>query len=231
MDEATYRILRYTAILLTLGWIGWTLYDSGVGESTAMGRELAAAGRYLEDGEFEQALGIFSRVTTEQPDNIGALRGKAQALMRIGIRQSVEAGRLDPAKEALEIARLQRESTQQLRLALAFYDQSIERETARGPTGSNRRALGVALANRGILKDQLGEYDGALADYRESLRLEPELAEGPGFLTRFLRNQSERPPSVADRARYLAEQLAKPPAERLMRIPEQDRQQRAYLLE
>ncbi|WP_435685082.1 hypothetical protein [Sedimenticola selenatireducens] len=231
MGEKTYRVLRYTAIVLTVGWIGWTLYDSGPGESTALGRELAAAGRYLEDGELEQALGLFSRISTEQPDNIGALRGKAQALMRIGIRQSVDAGRLNPAKQAFEIDRLQRESNQQLRLALALYDQSIDRETARGTTESNRRALGVAFANRGILKDQLGDYAGALSDYREGLRLEPELAEGPGFLTRFLRNQSERPPSIADRARYLAEQLAKPPAERLMRVPEQDHQQRAYLLE
>jgi len=231
MDETTFRRLRYIAILLTVAWIGWTLYDSSPRESTALGRELAAAGKYLEDGELEQALDIFSRISLEQPHNIGALRGKAQALMRIGIRQSVEAGRLNPAEQASEIARLQRESTRQLQLALALYDQSIERESARGLTDTNRRAQGVALANRGILKDQLGDYPGALADYREGLLLEPELAEGPGFLTRFLRNQPERPPSIADRARYLAEQLAKPKPERLMRLPERDNQQRAYRFE
>lgn len=231
MDEKTYRVLRYTAIVLTIAWVGWTLYDSSPGESSAGSRELAAAGRYLEDGQFEQALGIFSKISLEQPDNTGALRGKAQALMRIGIRHAVEAARLNPVAQSAEIARLQQESRQQLQQALALYDQSIAREAVRGLAGENRRAQGVALANRGILKDQLGDYPGALADYREGLRLEPELAEGPGLLTRFLRNQAERPPSIADRANYLAEQLAKPEAERLMRVPEQDSRQRAYLLE
>ncbi|WP_275096116.1 tetratricopeptide repeat protein [Sedimenticola hydrogenitrophicus] len=231
MGDAHYRMLVRAAVVLTAVWIGWTFYDSGPGESTVTGRELAAADRYLEDGAFEQALGIFSQVYARQPDNLGALRGKAQALMRIGIRRAADAERLDPTTQQAEIARLRQESTTQLRQALGYYDEAVERELTAGVNERNRRALGVALANRGILKDQLGEYRGALADYREGLRLEPGLAEGPGFLTRFLRNQPQPPPSIADRARYLAAQLAKPEAERLMRIPEQDHRQRAYRFE
>lgn len=231
MDEPRYRLLRRTAIVLTIAWVGWTLYDSGPADSTANGRELAAAGRYLEDGEFEQALGIFSRIHARDPDNLGALRGKAQSLMRLGIHQAAEAGRLDPTAQTLEIARLQRESAEQLQQALRLYNLSIERETDAGITSANQRTLGVAFANRGILKDQMGDYRGALADYRQGLSLEPELADGPGWLTRFLRNQPQRPPSIADRARYLAEQLARPETERLMRVPEQDSRQRPYRFE
>ncbi len=86
----------------------------------------------------------------------------------------------------------------------------------------------AAYANRGILHDRLGRYDDALADYRQALRLDPELADGPDWLTRFFRNQYDAPPTIADRARYLEAELAKPPGERLLRLPEVDAAQRSY---
>ncbi|WP_428603779.1 tetratricopeptide repeat protein [Sedimenticola sp.] len=230
MDESRYRTLRRVAVVLTIAWIGWTLYDGRPIASTATSRELAAADRYLEDGEFQQALSSFNRVYAQDPDNLGALRGQAQAWMRLGMQRAQQASQLDPARQQ-EIDRLRSESVQQLAQALTLYDKAIEGERVAGVSESNRRAQGVALANRGILKDRLGDYRGALADYRAGLELEPELAEGPGWLTRFLRNQSQRPPTVADRARYLAEQLAKPEAERVMRNPELDNRQRAYRLD
>jgi hypothetical protein len=61
-----------------------------------------------------------------------------------------------------------------------------------------------------------------------ALELDPELAEGPHWLTRFLRNQPEAPPTIADRARYLRAELAKPEAERVLRVPQIDAQQRPY---
>ena len=88
MGEKTYRVLRYTAIVLTGGWIGWTLYDSGPGESTALGRELAAAGRYLEDGELEQALGLrLGRVVARKRAHVAAGRAE-EALLRVRAAQS-----------------------------------------------------------------------------------------------------------------------------------------------
>lgn len=83
-------------------------------------------------------------------------------------------------------------------------------------------------ANRGILHDRMGEYEKALADYHRALELDAEAVEGPHWLTRFLRNQPEAPPTVADRAEYLEEQLALPESERLLRVPEIDREQRPY---
>ncbi len=83
-------------------------------------------------------------------------------------------------------------------------------------------------SNRGILYDRMGEYDKALADYEQALRMDSKIAEGPGWLTRFLRLQPEAPPTIADRAQYLREQLAKPESERVLRIQEEDAKQRMY---
>jgi tetratricopeptide (TPR) repeat protein len=85
-----------------------------------------------------------------------------------------------------------------------------------------------AYANRGILHDRLGLYEHAIADYERALALDPEVAEGPHWLTRFLRNQAERPPTIADRLGYLEAELAKPPEARELRMPELDAEQRPY---
>ena len=88
--------------------------------------------------------------------------------------------------------------------------------------------FGGTYANRGILYDRMGEYDLAVADYEKALQLDEEIGEGPHWLTRFLRNQPESPPSVKDRLVYLKTELAKPEAERVLRIPEIDEEQRTY---
>jgi tetratricopeptide (TPR) repeat protein len=99
---------------------------------------------------------------------------------------------------------------------------------------SFNRAIGLdnqyaqAYANRGILNDRVGQHEAALHDYRKALKLNPELAEGPGWLWRFLRNIHDRPPTIADRADYLEEELKKPESERLFQVPELDSKQRMY---
>jgi len=111
--------------------------------------------------------------------------------------------------------------TGRLEDAVARLDQALELDPA----------LAAAFANRGIANDRLGRHQQALADYRAALQLEPQLAEGPGWLWRFMRNISEKPPTLADRAAYLEIELAKPPEERLLRLPEVDEQQRMYRVE
>ena len=83
-------------------------------------------------------------------------------------------------------------------------------------------------ANRGILQDRMGSYSRAIADYEKALALDPSLGDGPHWLTRFLRNQPQRPPGIAERAAYLRAELAKPESERLLRVPELDAAQRSY---
>jgi tetratricopeptide (TPR) repeat protein len=102
--------------------------------------------------------------------------------------------------------------------ALALYDRAIERDPEFAGTH----------ANRGILLDTMGRHEDALEDYDRALALNAEVAEGPHWLTRFLRNQPEAPPTIVDRARYLRAELAKPEAERVLRVPEIDGQQRSY---
>ncbi|MFW6277846.1 MAG: tetratricopeptide repeat protein [Halorhodospira sp.] len=85
-----------------------------------------------------------------------------------------------------------------------------------------------AYANRGIAYDRMGEHEQALKDYERALTLDPSVAEGPGWLTRFLHLGAEEPPTIADRADYLREQLALPEDERKLADPEQDRAQRSY---
>ncbi len=102
--------------------------------------------------------------------------------------------------------------------ALAVFNEAI----ARAPE------VGATYANRGILYDRMGRHRKAMADYETALRLDPELAEGPNWLTRFLRNQPERPPTIADRLAYLREQFALPEDERVLQVPEMDERQRPY---
>jgi tetratricopeptide (TPR) repeat protein len=102
--------------------------------------------------------------------------------------------------------------------ALAVYDQAI----ARAPDFAG------TYANRGILLDTMSRHEEALVDYTKALRLDPSIADGPHWLTLFLRKQAEAPPTVADRAAYLRAELAKPEGERLLMVPEIDQQQRPY---
>ena len=58
--------------------------------------------------------------------------------------------------------------------------------------------------------------------------LDPETAEGPGYLWRFLHNVNKKPSTIADRADYIEAELKKPESERLLRVQELDDQQRMY---
>jgi len=231
MDERRYRILMRVAILLTVAWFGWSLYDSNLKETAPGAHDLAAAGKQLEDGQYQDALENFNQVLSLDPDNLGARRGHAQALMQMGAEEERRALKLRQEINSQDAAAAMTHAMQLYRQALAGYDEAIARQQERAMDDPGRRIQGVALANRGILKDRMGDYSGALADYLQSLQLAPEVKEGPGLLTRFMRNQPQKPPTVADRARYLEQQLALPESQRMLRLPEQDSRQRSYKLD
>ncbi len=102
--------------------------------------------------------------------------------------------------------------------ALAVFSDAIAMEPEFGGT----------YANRGILHDRMGNYELAVEDYQTALQLDPEVADGPHWLIRFLRNQPEKPPGIAERAAYILAELKKPASERILSIPEIDEQQRSY---
>jgi tetratricopeptide (TPR) repeat protein len=91
--------------------------------------------------------------------------------------------------------------------------------------------MAAAYADRGILYDRTEQYQLALSDYKKALTLDSEILEGPGFLWRFMRNVDKKPPGIAERAAYLETELQKPPAERLLNVPELDLEQRMYKVE
>jgi len=231
MSEAAYKALMRIAVLLTLAWVGWTFYDTHTGNTTPESMALAAAVKYLEDGNLEDALTAYGKVLETNPDNLGALRGKAQTLMQLGSRFAYETYLAQTGGNQSQADKLSALSDEYYRRSLLDYDDAIRRQDAVGVSGDHASIQGVAYANRGILKDRMGDYKGALADYRMAMKLEPRVTEGPGLLTRFMRNQANEPPTVLARARYLEEQLAKSESEQLMRVSEEDARQRPYRLD
>ena len=201
------------------------------GISTPESMDVAAAVKNLEDGNLEDALTAYEKVLGTNPDNLGALRGKAQTLMQLGSRYANESRLAQARGNQPEADKLAASSVDYYRRSLLNYDDAIRRQDAMEVSADHLSIQGVAYANRGILKDRMGDYQGALADYRMAMKLEPKVTEGPGRLTRFMRNQADMPPTVRDRARYLEEQLAKSGSEQLMRVSEEDDRQRPYKLD
>jgi len=112
------------------------------------------------------------------------------------------------------------------RMQLGHFDEALEKFTAAINLEKNSTNQAFYFANRGILYDRMGLHHKALDDYKMALAQAPETADGPGILSRILHNQPEPPPTIADRARYLQAELAKPEGERILSVPEVDRQQR-----
>ena len=190
MDKGLYRFLVWTAVVLTLAWVGWSIYDSMIAPRNPGDLAYLEGNNLFEDGHYERALQKYDEALNEDRNHIHAMRGRAQSLMQLG------------------------QSTQ----ALTAFNTAI----ALTPE------FGATYANRGVLHDRMGRYENAIEDYERALALDPELVEGPHWLTRFLRNQPQKPPGVAERAAYLREELAKPEGERLLRVPELDAEQRSY---
>ncbi|NQV45167.1 MAG: tetratricopeptide repeat protein [Rhodospirillales bacterium] len=178
-------------------WTGITWYNSSVPGDF----EVRQGDIKLSDGLFANAIERFDAALEAAPDHRGALLGKAAALM--GLEHYDEAeGVLTHAIDFL--------------LATLVEDD---------PTGTG--ALSAAYANRGILRDRQGRYEEALADYVEAVKIDYDLADGPGWVDHLL-YYDKKPSSVLTRARYIYEQLQLPEGERLMRVPEQDDLQRMY---
>ena len=179
------------AIALTVLIIfGYFYYQYTVRENRPGENRFRMANKYLEDGNYEEALRVFDEVIAGYPEYKDAYMSRAITLMQM---QEFEKSRRD-------------------------FDRALTLD----------KNFAAAYANRGILNDRTGNYREAVSDYRKAAELNPDLAEGPGWLWRFLRNIPERPPTISDRADYIEAELKKPQAERLLSVPEIDEQQRMY---
>ncbi len=190
MDDPVYKLLKLTAILMGVVFLGWMVWGGLLQEQVPGEKAYEAANRYFEDGLYAKAIEHYEAALQEDPQLLPAMRGQARSLMQMGNNQE----------------------------ALALFNEVIYREPEFAPS----------YANRGILHDRMGNYQQAIADYEKAVELDAEMVEGPNWVTRFLRLQPEKPPTIADRAAYLRQELAKPESERVLRIPEADEKQRSY---
>jgi len=196
MDDKIYRILKYTAIVMALGFVALTLYEGFFKGKDRFSIELGAAHRAFEDGRLDDALKGFNTSLELRPGDPYALYGRGITFMQ-----------MDRGDEALQ-----------------DFNQAIKGFKP-NPEGQERTALAVIFANRGLLYDSRGRYQQALEDYVHALEIDEKVGEGAGIITRLLKNQPEKPPTILDRARYLKEQLALPEDQRQLRNPELDEQQ------
>ena len=187
MNKNTLTVIITLSIL---GIVAFYYYKHTVMESTPGENRYRLANKYLEGGNYDEALQILDELLLKNAEYKEAHLAKAITLMQMG--------RLGESRKS--------------------FDRAIGLD--------NQYAQ--AYADRGILNDRAGQYAAALDDYKKAIKLNPKLAEGPGWLWRFLRNIPDRPPTIADRADYLEEQLKKPESERLLRVPELDSKQRMY---
>ena len=147
----------------------------------------------------------------------------------------LEDGQLDDAVKKFSIALEENPDHVMAHLGLAITYMQMNKSAAAlaefNRTIELAPELAAAYADRGVLYDRMGEYEKALADYRKALSMDPKILEGPGFLWRFMRNIDEKPPTILQRADYLEAELAKPAAERLLKVPEIDKEQRMYKID
>lgn len=157
----------------------------------------------LRDGRFDEALAAFDKALDEAPDHRGALMGRALVF--------IETGRYEEAIGEL-----------------GYLIERLEASLAAEPDdATGRGALAAAYANRGILLDRLGRYQSALDDYVSALKVDAGTLDGPDIFQKLL-YAGDHVSTVRDRARYLYEQLQLPEDERVMSVPELDRQQFMY---
>lgn len=192
MGKVHYNLLTRVAILLTVTWIGCSIYDGAMRDRSGGESAYHAGNKYFEDGLYEDALYSYQKAVSENSQLIHAKKGIALSLMQL----------------------------ERYEEALAVYDQVIIQEPE----------VGAVYANRGILHDRMHNYTAAIADYQKALQLNPELADGPRWLTRFFRNQVKKPPTILDRMKYLQAELTKPEEQRVLKMPEEDKKQQPYKL-
>jgi tetratricopeptide (TPR) repeat protein len=199
-NDRVTRALKAVAVAMVVGFVGWAVYDKFFASVAPGDMAYHAGNQAVEDGLYERAAEQYRAALDDDPEHLHALRGLARSLHL--------AGRHDEA--------------------LVLYDEAIARRPEQPEDDGEQAAVAADYANRGILLDTMGRHEQALADYTTALEIDREIAKGPHWLTRFLRNQPEPPPTIADRAAYLRAELAKPESERLLRVPEIDAQQRPY---
>lgn len=83
MDESLYRVLKYTAIVMVLAWVGWSVVDTFFLERTPGNTAYQEGDIFFEDGEYDRALEKYDEALAEKPDAPHYVRAKARTLMQL----------------------------------------------------------------------------------------------------------------------------------------------------
>ena len=202
------RFIILMALLTFGGFTFWAVTGSYI--QTPQGDyEVRQGDIFLGDGEYDAALERFDVALKKSPDHRGALMGRA--LVYLQAERYIEA-------EA------------EFTYLIKFLKANLEPDDITG--------IGVyagAYANRGTMYNRLGcrpggtsqHFEKALADYIEALKVDEGAIDGPGLIDKVIYG-TPRPSTVRKRGLYLQQQLALPKEQRVLRIPEQDSEQRQY---
>ena len=155
----------------------------------------------LGDKKYDEAIERFNTALEVSPDHRGALMGRALAFLQTERFNEADA---------------------EFTYLINYLKKNLAADDVTGVA-----VYAAAYANRGILYDRAGQYEKALADYIQALRIDEGAVDGPSLIDKVLYG-TPRPSTVRKRARYLHEQLALPPENRLLRMPEKDAEQRMY---
>ena len=156
---------------------------------------------FLSDEKYDGALERFSAALVIMPDHRGALMGRALVFLQSERYTDAEA---------------------EFSYMIKYLQANLDPDDITGIA-----VYAAAYANRGILYDRTGRYEKALADYIQALKIDEGAIDGPGLIDKVIYG-TPRPSTVRKRGLYLQQQLALPKEQRVLRIPEQDSEQRQY---
>ena len=149
----------------------------------------------LKDKKYDKAIEAANIALEKTPNHRGAIMCKA--LVFISEKKYKKAN-------------------EQLNYLINFLEKNLEEDDNTG-----KGTLAASYANRGIIRDRSGDYEGALKDYVKALGIDHEAVAGPGLGTVIL-NYKFKSSSVKERALYLNEQLQLPENERILKIEKLD---------
>jgi len=188
------RFVIYMAILTFVSFTVWAFIKS-FRDRPPGDYETEVCDIRLKDKEYDKALKAAEIALEKSPNHRGAIMCKA--LIFISQKNYIDANK-------------------ELTYLINFLEKNLQKDDRTG-IGT----LAASYANRGIIKDRNGDYEGALQDYAKALGIDHEAVAGPGLGTVIL-NYKFKSSSVRERALYLNEQLQLPKDERVLKIEELD---------